>query len=354
MTLVDLQITNLRNIDSLKWQCHPRLNVIFGENGSGKTALLEAIYLLGSGRSFRTREIGPLIRHEEEALVVFAKMDDAQTISLKKTKALPTQARINGESCRNSSELASFLPAQLFYQDLFQILDAGPPVRRQLLDWGVFHSQPDYHPTWKNYKELLKQRNHLLKQHHCSLQLLAPWDQQLTELATQLDIARKMYFLAWEPKFYELLAQVMDIPCTLQYTKGWDTENTGKSLMDILKENYLSDKYRSYTQYGAHQADLSIDSQQFSAKKHLSRGQQKMILFALKLAQAQLLLKPCTYLCDDLTAELDKKHVERLLTLMDSLPGQFFITALERSSAFESIKDKATFFSLDIRETVNT
>jgi DNA replication and repair protein RecF len=331
MILSYLQIENLRNLRSACFNLHPHLNVIVGANGSGKTSVLEAIYLLGSGHSFRTREISPLVSTDTTRLTVFARTNDEQSISIQKSLEAPTQVRLNGYSCQTSSELAYFLPCQVFYHDLFHIIDAGPSVRRSLLDWGLFHVEHSYHLLLKNYKRALKQRNSLLK-HKAMEKYFEPWNQILDELATKLDKYRHSYFIRLEKEFYTILPELTELDCSLQYYKGWDRKNSNKSLATLLSENYLSDLQRQVTHYGAHQADITIAINNTKAKLYLSRGQQKMVLIALKLAQAKLMEQSCVYLCDDLPSELDDRHLEKLFSIIYNCKGQFFITVTNQES----------------------
>lgn len=325
MSLSQLQITCLRNIQTARLVLHPGINLFVGNNGSGKTSLLEAIYLLSTGNSFRTREISPLISHQHDALIIYGKTSSDDSISIQKSLKQATIARLNGETCYSRSELASFLPTQVFYQTIFQIFDAGPVVRREILDWGVFHYQSAYHAVWKNYRRTLKHRNSLLRQgmsySHC-----IPFDKVLTELAAQLDHFRQMYFDQLAPIFASIVLQLSDIPCQLHYYRGWDRRNEGKSLFSLLASSFDADSSRQFTQYGAHQADLSIDCLDKKLKHVLSRGQQKTILIALKFAQAALLSHHCVFLMDDLCAELDEQHVSLIVQHLKRLPGQCFIT----------------------------
>lgn len=331
MSLAELHIHNLRNIKSARLAFHPKLNLIVGMNGSGKTSLLESIYLLSSGHSFRTREISPLISQSENNLTVFARTFDEQTVSIQKSFLFPTQVRLNTQSCQSNSELAFFLPCQVFYQDIFQIIDAGPSVRRSLLDWGVFHVKHHYHSLWKDYRRALKQRNSLLRQ-RAKQEELSPWNKILSNLARELDHLRKEYFDQLEMAFQKNLSKLSAINCSLEYQKGWDKRGSGKSLEAILLESYQNDLIRQFTQYGAHQADLKVCNEQFSAKHYLSRGQQKIILFALKLAQAIFISKSCIFLCDDISSELDEEHLMRLISVIAKTEGQFFITTTDEAS----------------------
>lgn len=340
MILAQLHIQNLRNIQAARFNLHPHINIIAGQNGSGKTSFLESIYLLGTGHSFRTREITPLVRHDTDSLVVFARTNDEQSISIQKSTSSPTQVRLNNYPCHSSSELAHFLPCQVFYQDLFQIIDAGPSNRRSLLDWGLFHVEPSYHLLWKNYRRALKQRNSLLRQ-KAQQEMVKPWDLTLEDLANKLDTFRNDYFAKLEEEFKKLLPKLTRLECSLSYYKGWDRKGTNKSLSEILAASYTADLSRQFTQYGAHQADLIIESQDLRVKQFLSRGQQKIILIALKLAQTIMMPNPCIFLCDDLSSELDSNHLSSLLNLIKTIKGQFFITTIDVNSLPLNLDEKS-------------
>jgi len=355
MILTQLNIHSLRNIQTMQLALHPRYNIIHGMNGSGKTSIMEAIYLLGSGHSFRTRETTPLITHGQPTLTIFAKTarpeehntlvrDLESSISIQKSSTGSTRVKLNQQICQRSSELAHSLPCQLVYQDIFQIIDAGPAVRRSLLDWGLFHVKQSYHALWKDCRHVIKQRNALLRQ-KTTLQHVAPWDKLLTDLAYELDALRAAYFKDWSEVFQHILAQLTDVPCEIQYYKGWDRKASGRALNVILTEQFASDCQRQYTHSGPHQADILFDSAALKAKQTLSRGQQKIILIALKLAQAQLLAKPCVYLFDDITAELDAHHMQRLINALPQFQGQFFLTTtdVQQLVKYEALREGCVF-----------
>jgi DNA replication and repair protein RecF len=329
MKLEQLDIHHLRNITQARLTLHPKCTVVYGDNGSGKTSLLEAIYLLGTGHSFRTRDITPLIQSDERELTVFARTLTVETVSVQKTSTGLTRVQINHQSCKSSSELAYFLPCQIFYQDIFNIIDAGPSVRRNVLDWGMFHVKHEYLPIWKDYKRVLKHRNALLRQ-KAKKEVLLPWNNQLVELSNHLHDMRSTYVKEWMRYFYQITTALTSTPVEVTYYKGWDKKQSDKSLQDILEEQYESDLYRQYTQSGAHQADIVFKTTiPGSAKQSYSRGQQKIILIALKLAQAKLINKPCIYLFDDVAAEFDGEHLKRLFDYLKQIEGQFVFTTTD-------------------------
>lgn len=330
MMLTQLHIHSLRTIHQAQLPLHPQWNFFTGPNGSGKTSLLEAIYLLGTGHSFRTREVFPLISDGQDTVTIFSRNNTNQTLSIQKSLAGPTQVKLNNQFCRTTSELAYFLPCQLFYQDIFHIMDAGPALRRSVLDWGLFHVKHQYLPLWKDYRRAIKQRNALLRK-QSNLSSCLPWDTMLSEFAEAVHALRLDYFTQLSSVFQDYLQELTNISCTIEYYKGWDRKKTGKSLLMVLTEQFNQDKQRQYTFYGPHQADLVIEatSSKTKARYILSRGQQKMVLIALKLAQVAIMQKPCVFLLDDLAAELDAEHFRRLLTCLNKLPGQKFLTAID-------------------------
>lgn len=334
MIIKEIKIHQLRNLSFAHLSLNPRFNFLIGPNGSGKTSLLEALYLLSCGHSFRSRELAPLITQGLSLLTVFAATPDQETISIQKSCSQATQIKINHQLCTTTSQLAYFLPCQVLYAELFQIIEAGSAVRRKLLDWGLFHLQPQYFKLWKEYKKVLKQRNALLKTHAPYAHFI-PWDQQLNALAHELDYWRKEYFERWKIRFYEVLEQITDCTCRIHYFKGWDKKQRGKALDETLAEHFQGDKQKLYTQYGPHQADIFIESKDMKAKQTLSRGQQKMIVIALQLAQGALLDRHCLYLFDDLPAELDKLHQKKLLQYLAKQRGQYVITSLDTLDGVE-------------------
>lgn len=330
MSFTELNIYNLRNIYEFKLQFDPAFNIFCGENGSGKTTILEAIYLLATGRSFRSRETSPLINYDKDSFSLFSRLFSQETVSLQKMLSGTTTAKLNKIICQTSSTLARLIPCQIIYQDVFQIIDAGPAVRRQLIDWGLFHVKHTYLSLWQDYRHVLKQRNFLLRQKAAANQF-EPWDLSLVDLASKIDSMRAEYVIEWEVIFNKYLGILSNKDCSMKYYRGWDRRETGKNLKEILEESFNSDRQRQYTQYGAHQADIILTSNTKNARQSLSRGQQKIILIALKLSQAEMLGKPCVYLLDDIASELDIHHLDRLILCLGDVCGQKFITTTDTS-----------------------
>lgn len=342
MSLTALKIQALRLFSQVQFSCHPTMNIICGANGRGKTTFLEAIYLLTSGRSFRTKDTAALIAEGYSSCHLWGEMDDHTNIVLQKSLHEPMSLKLNGQACLSTSELVRMYPSQVIYQDIFQIMDAGPSVRRSLLDWGVFHVKHSYLELIKQYRKVLKHRNALLKE-GVHDRYFVPWDSQLVVLAKQITSMRQDYLKMLNESFVQTLSQISDFACHLVFDKGWGKGATQRdqSLLDILLAALPQDRQYRYTRYGPHHADILFETSEHKIKHYLSRGQQKILLFSLKIAQAKILNQPCIFLIDDIYAELDDEHLQRVLEVLKKLPGQFFITCHDAEKLIRYLKKEA-------------
>src|SRR5262245_38233811 len=190
MSLAELRIENLRCIESAALEFSSELNLIAGENGAGKTSILEAIFLLGRGRSFRTRSSERLIRYQQPKLTVFGRTDDspAKQAGIEIAADGGTRARINGEAAASLLELSGVLPVQAIDPEIHKLVDQGPERRRRWLDWLVFHVEPNFAAQWAKYQRALKQRNAALK---AGATEVGNWDSILVDAGNAISSARR-------------------------------------------------------------------------------------------------------------------------------------------------------------------
>ncbi len=346
MTLKRLLIQNLRNLEGVDLAPSLQVNLIYGENGSGKTSILEAINLLALGRSFRSHKHKPLINHQQKSFTVFGRVDtdDGSEVPIGISRHLDGDAsfKANGVLVPSAADLAAYLPVQVINSDTFLLLEGSPKVRRQFIDWLVFHVEPNFFPAWKAIQRCLKHRNSLLRRDRIDPFELAGWDKELVGLTDKIHGFRTQCMVQFQETFTELLKEFISIEgISLSYYRGWDKD---KPYSEQLSASFERDKRHGFTHSGSHRADLKITVKGLDAAEVLSRGQQKLLVCALKIAQGYVFTRitgrKSIYLIDDLPAELDEKHRALLVHWLDTMGTQVFITGVEAETLLSSWRDK--------------
>ncbi len=322
-----LHIERIRNLSCVQLTSLQSFNVIHGDNGSGKSSILEAIHLLATGRSFRSSVLKQVIQHgQQDALILLQAGDDRVGV----LKQLHAEAvlKLNGNVLDSQSELARRLPVQLIDPESMSLLDSGSQPRRQLLDWLMFHLEPTFHVEWLRYQRALRQRNASLKAPQ-QQQALSAWNQALVLHGEQLHRLRESVMQIWQPIFQAQLSQLLpQIEIEMQYQPGF---NTATGLLEDLVQHTVRDRLRGHTSVGAHRADLSFKTALGRAEQVLSRGQKKLLILGLRLSQLCVLQQrqqTTVVLLDDMAAELDPAAQQRLLRVLQDLNSQVFLTSL--------------------------
>jgi DNA replication and repair protein RecF len=307
---------------------HPGLNLIWGDNGSGKTSLLEAIFLLGRGRSFRTRNSERLIRHGEERLVSFGRATAAlpHLLGVQVSKSAGTEAKVDGSPVSSLAELSQAFPVQVIEPGVHRLVEEGGRRRRRWLDWAVFHVEPTYIGNWTRYSRALQQRNAALRVAGDSIDI---WNEELARYGELVAASRSSVMERLQPYWTRTVQELTDLEVELSHHQGWPA---GQPLAAALAGSTERDRMRGLTHDGPHRADVRVRIHGRTARDVLSRGQQKLVAVAMILSQLELLQALMgaapTLLLDDPAAELDQPRFDRFIQVLRRTSGQLIATSL--------------------------
>jgi DNA replication and repair protein RecF len=346
MSLRRLEIRDFRCIESAELEFDGRCNLISGQNASGKTSLLEAIFFLGRGRSFRTPRNETLIRTGARELLLAGRFEvggGLRPVGVRYS-AEGFEARAAGSRIGSLAELATILPVQAIDPEVHRLVEEGPQERRRYLDWGVFHVEPKFVEHWRRYQRALKQRNAALRSEAAD-PVVRAWDPELVEAGRALAASRRGYFESLRPQVLEMGQRLLGLPIELSLSDGWAA---GSDLADALAHAWPRDRERGTTHAGPHRADLSIRVGGLVARHRVSRGQQKLTAAAMLLGQlkcdSELGSPTAALLVDDPAAELDESNLDKLISVVLELPGQLFVTALNPAmEAFQRLPEPRRF-----------
>ena len=335
MALRRVQVTDFRCLHRADLDFDPNFTLISGPNASGKTSLLEAVYVLGRGRSFRTRRLEPLIRSGADRMMVVGEAELPERRVTLGVEGSPDglRARIGGERVASLAELAWVLPVQIIDPEIHRLIEEGPNRRRRFLDWGVFHVEHSFVEHWQRYQQALRQRNAALKARQ-GRPAVTVWDVELARYGELISEARQRYVEQLAPVAASVAAHLLDLELVIAYRPGWAAA-TG--LSTALEGSFARDLDLGATQVGPHRADLVIRLQGAGVRDRVSRGQQKLLAAVLLLSQIKLFPEDSrtrpTLLLDDPAAELDSVHLRALLDEVRSQPLQLVVTTLQATEA---------------------
>lgn len=416
MYIKRLLINDFRNLEYVELTPCSGFNFICGPNGSGKTSIIEAIHYLSLARSFRTSSYQYLIRQGQPQFTLFAQVqaDNAEldtTIGLLRPRNGEPVIKINSDPITRMVDLIDHIYVQIIHPQGVELITKSAEVRRAFIDWGVYYTDPEFKQLWLQYRKTLKQRNTLLRrdgpkrryqspfsdftpqltesiaglQGEASLTLNAAlasnlgfeqqnfgcdkhgfdkpnfgfdemgvWDEALARLSEQITQKRQAYLEQLQVILQEIVGQFLpDFHLKFELNQGWEK---GQDLRVLLAQNLEKDRGLGYTLYGCHRADLKIKNNNISAGATLSRGQLKMLVYAMRLAQGMLLRqltnRTCIYLIDDLNSELDDRAQRILLDTLVSCQHQVFISNIQQELLFPSDTSQCKVFNLESGKVV--
>lgn len=346
MHLAQLGAENFRVFERLSLRPHRRLNLVYGDNAAGKTTLLEMIYCLGRGKSFRGSSLqdcaGPAGRQwrvkgrfevpEVPVQVLLAAWDSG---GLKLQRNAQEVGRL---------ELVREYPVQILEPGMHKLLQDGPGYRRGFLDWGVFHVEHRFHPAWRRFSRALRQRNLALRQKVSGAEI-QPWSVELAAAGEEIQHYRQAQIDAVRERLGALILHLLGTDdWTVELHPGWSLQD---GLLETLNQRLPRDRQLGMTQDGPQRAELRLRLHQRHAKASISRGQQKQMIAALLISQCELIHQQSgrapLLLVDDFAAELGEEYQQRLLGVLQAYPGQVFISSFERSGPLRQVRDCAVF-----------
>ncbi len=353
MWIEKLTIKDCRVIENSEIIFSPEFNIIVGDNGSGKSSLIEALTLLSSGRSFRTTRIKELIRYQKESVLISSRLRSSQPedhyekkqfslnnhftqIGIEKRPG-KTSIRINQHDVKSQSELSRYLPVTVIHPDSIKLIVGSPRERRAFIDWIAFYSFPEFYSLWKRYKHILKQRNLCLKlpSHRYSLD---HWTNELVSLQEDIHEYRLQSTSLLKPVLHricnELLGSSIDIKIVLKSGFPLGINLDKNRLLDFYAEKKTGDIKSGRTMFGVHRSDISILINDIPAIQCASRGQLKLLAVSLLLAQSKSIKvennkQLGVIIIDDLAAELDYDNKKKLLSYLTCLNQQLILTTTD-------------------------
>ena len=328
MTINRLEAEGVRCLGSTVWCPEAGVNVVVGENGAGKTSLLEAIALLCTGKALRRGGSRGAITQGQERLRVtgtFGEGLEAGQLVYERTRSQRAW-RLNGETIKSATTVYEYVPVMVFNPETHYAVLQDANARRSGLYWTMFHVEPLFLETWRRYHRLLNQRNAALRAHDVTYQMFDPGLIQTGVVLAQM-WQRTVEALC--PVFSALSERLgLAVVVNTRARLGWE----GGSFLEALEASRANDERLGYTQAGPHRADIFFEMDQRAIQETGSHGQQKVVISAWRLAGVTLVAatgRAPLVLLDDLAAELDRRRRAAFYETLVELKLQAFVTAME-------------------------
>jgi DNA replication and repair protein RecF len=343
MRLKRLVIVDFRNITSVRFTPDRQFNLILGRNGQGKTNLLEALYLLGSPRSFRNARLPDLVRHGERRAQVRGEIESGGVlgqIGLTIENA-GRRVELDGKGIQRASDLYGRFNIVIFSPDDTAMVRYGPETRRRYLDRSIYMCDIGYLHCWHAYQRILKQRNQLLK--NSDRNGLDTWTEQLAETGAEMIVRRQRFVRQLNgmlQRHYRHISggeENSSIGYTPEGITAQEQEDVRRELLMLLDRTQQSDIRHGTTTVGPHRDDVRFQLNGRPLRSFGSTGQQKSFVLALKMAEidnlGEIFGEPPILLLDDLSSELDEGRSGNLLQFLLNRDIQVFMTTTQRSPA---------------------
>jgi DNA replication and repair protein RecF len=348
MRIVELRASGWRNLEPLRLQPGARVTILYGDNGQGKTNVLEAIYYLATMRSFRTTAAAELIRAEPGATPALRAELAARVEHRGLERAIEIElgaagraVRLDGKAVRGAAAIFGAVSVVLFVPEDLLLPRAAPAARRRFLDLAVFNVERSYYREAAAYQRVLKSRNHLLKRGRPDPVLFDAYDEELARTGARVVLRRRGLVGELAPRMRDFFhALHRRLPIDLRYRSASTVDAAGDeaalrdALLAGLRAARAVDERRRFTTFGPHTDDVEVVLDGRLAREHASQGQLRSLVLALKLAEltnveARLGDVP-VLLLDDVPSELDPTRRRFLFEIVAALACQTLISVTER------------------------
>ena len=335
MPITKISINNFRCFKNLELSLSPGINFFFGSNGSGKTSILESVFIFSSGKSFKSSNLTSLINYDNDKFILKG-FDNKKgyIVEIEKSKNKTISISLNNNKT-NTSKLVKEFPCTPIHNNTFSFADASPDFRRKLVDRSIFIAEDNFSKVWFSFYRSLRQRNFLIKNNRISD--IYNWNTKLADEAEKLTKYRKGFFEKTLNEFYLLInllkpEDVFDFFnfIKIEFSQGWAPE---KSYLDVLNENKDIDIKRRSTTSGPHKSDIKFFINDIDARQILSRGEQKFFSIIWSCAQHEVLKKhyevDATLLIDDIKSELDERVFKLFSDLLNHINTQVIFSCID-------------------------
>ena len=335
MSITKISLNNFRCFKNLELSLSPGINFFFGSNGSGKTSILESVFIFSSGKSFKSSNLTSLINYDNDKFILKG-FDNKKgyIVEIEKSKNKTISISLNNNKT-NTSKLVKEFPCTPIHNNTFSFADASPDFRRKLVDRSIFIAEDNFSKVWFSFYRSLRQRNFLLKNNRISD--IYNWNTKLADEAENLTKYRKDFFEKTLNEFYFLInllkpEHVFDFFnfIKIEFSQGWSSD---KSYLDVLNENKDIDIKRRSTTSGPHKSDIKFFINDIDARQILSRGEQKFFSIIWSCAQHEVLKKyyeiDATLLIDDIKSELDERVFKLFSDLLNHINTQVIFSCID-------------------------
>ncbi len=349
--ITTLHAVGFRNLGPTELAPGPRLNVLAGDNGQGKSNLLEALRYASTLKSFRGASADDLVQtgSEQAHLRVIATASPLpRTLEVGLARHTPRAPKLDGKRPRTSLAWLGVLPTVLFHPGDLALAQGGPEGRRTLLDDVLSEIDPTYASTLASYVKALRSRNRLLKAEPVNRRAVVAFDGVLAAAGAILGQSRARLVADLSPVATRVWGELFETTVPLEIAFSPRVEPHERALLEALAQSLDKDVLRGFTAEGPHADDVVLRVKERSAKHHASQGQQRSLVLALKVAELEVLARRTgrvpILLLDDVSSELDATRNRRFFALLARMGGQVFLTTTHASLI--RLEDDRTDFAI--------